>query len=251
MDLVAVNARAHRHQKDAELARLEERVAVLEHRNEELHHFSAAVAHELREPLIAIEGYATLLSERLADELDPPVRHDLDALLRGTERMRMVVETLLQQARSGLQLRHEPVDLAALAEDCIAMLAREIAACRARVDVGSLPVVDGDGRLLASVFQNLLSNALRYGSRDGGVIAMSASREGDGWRIVVDNEGMPIAADDRLRIFNPFRRGEGERRADGIGLGLAICRAVVEQHGGTIGVEPLENGNRFFFTLPA
>jgi signal transduction histidine kinase len=130
------------------------------------------------------------------------------------------------------------------------MLAREIAACGARVDVGPLPVVNGDGRLLGSVFQNLISNALRHGSREGGVIAMSASRDGHGWRIVVENEGMPIAADDGLAIFDPFQRGPGERRSDGIGLGLTISRAVVEQHGGTIGVEPLDYGSRFFFTLP-
>jgi signal transduction histidine kinase len=142
------------------------------------------------------------------------------------------------------------VDLASLAADCVAMLAAEIAARGARVELGALPVVTGDGRLLGSVIQNLISNALRYGSREGGLIAMSASARKDGWRIVVDSEGKPIGHEDRLRIFDPFRRGGGERRSDGIGLGLAICRTVVEQHGGWIGVEPLENGNRFFFTLP-
>jgi len=252
----AVNARAGRSdprrsvQSDADLARLQARVAELEQRNEELHRFAAAAAHELREPLVAIEGYAALLSERLPDTLDDWARQDLQALLRGTTRMRIVVETLLQQARSRLPLQRGVVELGDVAKDCVAMLSPEIAARGARVVVGPMPAVTADARLLGSVLQNLVANALRYGSREGGVVRVTASRAGGECRIEVDSQGQPIGPADRSRIFDPFRRGRGERRADGIGLGLAICRTIVEQHGGTIGVEPLESGNRFFFTLP-
>jgi signal transduction histidine kinase len=211
---------------------------------------SAAVAHELKEPLIAVESYAALLAERLAGGLDDRAREDLDALLRGTTRMRVVVETLLHQARPGQSLQRARVDLAEVAADCVAMFKLELTARGAHVEIHSMPAVRGDGLLLRSVVQNLLANALRYGARDGGVIVLSAAREEGGWRIAVDSEGAVIGADDRSRIFDPFRRGRGERRADGVGLGLAICRTIIEQHGGTIGVEPLDRGNRFFFTLP-
>jgi signal transduction histidine kinase len=236
----------------ARLVQLQVRLAEMERRNEELRWFAAAAAHELREPLIAIEGYADLLSERLVDALDDQARQDLQALTRGTTRMRVIVETLLGQARS---MRHPldlgRVELGQLTEECVAILRPEIAARGVRVVVSPLPAVRADGRLLGSVLQNLLSNALRYGAREGGVIRVSAEREKAGWRITVDSEGRPIGPADRSRIFDPFQRGRGERRAEGIGLGLAICRTIVEQHGGTIGVEPIESGNRFLFTLPS
>jgi signal transduction histidine kinase len=234
----------------AELARLRAHVAELQRRNEELYRSSAAVAHELKEPLIAVESYAALLAERLAGGLDDRAREDLEAMLRGTTRMRVVVETLLNQARSEQSLEPAQVELAEVAADCVAMLKPEITARGARVVVHPMPTVTGDPQLLRSVLQNLLANALRYGAREGGVISVSAARAERGWRIAVDSEGAVIGADDRSRIFDPFRRGRGERRAEGVGLGLAICQTIVEQHGGTIGVEPLECGNRFFFTLP-
>jgi signal transduction histidine kinase len=235
---------------EGELARLRKRVVELERRNGELDRFAAAAAHELRAPLIAVEGYAALLAERLKGPLDDFGRHDLEALVRGTTRMRLVIETLLRHARTGAgpPLR-DPVDLGQLVRDCIAILQPEIDACGARVIVDPLPVVAGDASLLASVFQNLIGNALNYGPRGGGTVRVWAVHEDNGWRISVDSGGRPIRPADRTRIFSPFRRGRGERRADGIGLGLALCRSIIEQHGGTIGVEPLEAGNRFFFTL--
>lgn len=235
---------------DGELARLRERVAELERRNEELDRFAAAAAHELRAPLISVEGYAALLAARLKGALDEFGRHDLEALVRGTTRMRFVIETLLRNARTGggPPLR-DPVDLAKVARDCVGILQPEIDASGAHVVVDALPVVAGDASLLASVLQNLIGNALNYGPRDGGTVHVWAAHEPDGWRISVDSGGRPIRPADRSRIFSPFLRGRGERRADGIGLGLALCRSIVEQHGGSIGVEPLEAGNRFFFTL--
>jgi signal transduction histidine kinase len=233
-----------------DVAGLRARIDELERHNEELHRFSAAVAHELKEPLIAIASYATLLTERLAGALDAESAQDLEALVRGATRMRVIVDTLLQRARSALPPERVRVELAELAEECAATLEPEISGRGARVVVRSLPAVTGDPLLLCSVLQNLLTNALRYGAREGGVIALAAARAEGGWRITVDGDGVPIGAGDRARIFDPFQRGRGERRAAGIGLGLAICREIVEQHGGTIGVEPLEHGNRFFFTLP-
>jgi signal transduction histidine kinase len=233
-----------------ELGRLRQRVAELERRNEELNRFATAAAHELRAPLISVEGYAALLAERLKRQLDDFGREDLEALVRGTTRMRLVIDTLLRHARAGGRppLR-DHVDLARIAQDCVDVMKPEIDASGARVVVDALPVVEGDASLLASVLQNLIGNALNYGPREGGTVRVSSVREKTRWRITVDSEGRPIRPADRSRIFRPFRRGRSERRADGIGLGLALCRSIIDQHGGSIGVEPLEGGNRFFFTL--
>jgi signal transduction histidine kinase len=101
------------------------------------------------------------------------------------------------------------------------------------------------------VFTNLLTNALKYGPRHGGTIAVGAVRVTHGWQLGVESKGEPVPPADRERIFKPYCRGNGERRARGSGLGLSICREIVERHGGKLGVVPVEGGNRFQFTLPA
>jgi signal transduction histidine kinase len=106
--------------------------------------------------------------------------------------------------------------------------------------------------MLSGVFGNLISNALQYGPREGGEIHVSAERSEAGWTFSVNSPGPAIPERDRQRIFEPWQRGWGERRARGVGLGLAIVRQVVERHGGQVGVtSPTGAGNQFFFTLPA
>jgi signal transduction histidine kinase len=131
------------------------------------------------------------------------------------------------------------------------VLAPEIRRHATTVEVGPLPRLAVEERLIGSVFMNLLTNALKYGPRHGGTIAIDAVRMARAWQIGVESEGEPIPAADRERIFQPYRRGNGERRARGSGLGLAICHEIVERHGGELGVVPVARGNRFQFTLPA
>jgi signal transduction histidine kinase len=233
------------------LERLQARLAELERHNAQLDRFAATVAHELRAPLIAADGYLTLLEEDLGAALHGRAREDFDRVRRETRRIRMLTETLLEQARSRAEsLSRRPVAVDRLVAEAVASLDAEIAAHGAEVSVGPLPTVSGDPRMLAIVIANLLSNALRYGLRDGGVIRLAGRHLGDRARIEVENDGATIDATERARIFEPFTRSRGERRADGLGLGLAICRMIVEQHGGAIGVEPLPRGNRFWLTLP-
>jgi signal transduction histidine kinase len=164
--------------------------------------------------------------------------------------MRLVVDTLLHEARSKASLACEVFALSGVVEDCVGLLGHEIHARRARVITRPLPCVRGDPALLGTVLRNLLSNALRYGPRTGGTIRIAASRAESAWRISVVSDGKPIPREDRRRIFYPFERGRGERRSKGMGLGLAISRQLVERHGGIIGVEPCPRGNRFHFTIP-
>ncbi len=238
-------------QAGAELLRLRQRVSELERRNAELHVFSAALAHEVQARLLLVERYAAALAEQLDDSLDESARQDLEAMMRGTARARTLIGALLQQARASEQPPSRGrVDLAAVVGDCLVLLGPEIAARGAGIWVSPLPVVQGDASLLTSVLENVLDNALRYGPRAGGTIRVAANREPSAWRVAVDSDGAPMSATERAEIFEPFRRGSGERRSAGLGIGLAICRTIVERHGGLIGVEPLENGNRLFFTLP-
>jgi signal transduction histidine kinase len=132
------------------------------------------------------------------------------------------------------------------------MLRPEIEARGADVRVGELPVVLGEAELLGGLITNLLMNALKYSPRDAGAIRIGSERGDRAWVVYVDSEGPPILPEDRERIFRPYHRGRGERRARGVGLGLAICRRIAEHHGGSIDVAEAgpEGGNRFFVTLP-
>jgi signal transduction histidine kinase len=232
---------------------LRARIAQLERDKAELEAFVAMAAHELLEPLVMAEAYAAIVSDRLEPEEHAGSLRDLDALGRGAARTRQLVEALLHQARTSEgHFQARPVDLRQILDSCVALLAPEIEARDAEIVADDLPTVLGEEALLTGLFMNLLVNALKYSPRRAGVIRVRVHRETRAWRIAVDSEGPTIPQEERARIFEPFRVGRGERRTRGAGLGLAICRRIVDRHGGEIGVAPINgSGNRFYFTLPA
>jgi signal transduction histidine kinase len=245
---------------EGEVVRLAGRVEQLERELEDsraqaakLERFAAMAAHEVLKPLVMTEAFATMIAERGGHGLDLDTRRDVDTLIRISSRMRVLVEAMLMDARPDREpLQPQAVDVSKILNDCVDMLGAEIRAREVRVDVDPMPVVPGDAALLTGVFGNLLSNALQYGPREGGEIQVSAERSEAGWTFSVESPGPPIPERDRERIFEPWQRGWGERRARGVGLGLAIVRQVVERHGGEVGVtSPNASANRFFFTLPA
>jgi signal transduction histidine kinase len=236
-----------------EIANLRERVSRLEREKADVEGFAAMAAHELLTPVVMMDACAATVSDRLdADDRHAESRRDLDALRRGAARSRLLVETLLHHARvSDRPLRRVPVDTGALVADCLTLLAPDVRRRDAVIHAGPLPTVEAEEPLLGAVFMNLLVNALKYGPRCGASVAVGADPEPGRWRFAVASGGEAIPAADRERIFEAYRRGSGERRARGSGLGLFICREIVVRHGGTIGVAPSNGGgNRFFFTLP-
>jgi signal transduction histidine kinase len=237
---------------ELEAERLSARVEELKRQKAALEDFAAAAAHELVEPLVITEAYASMVHDRLDDAEHAESRRDLAALGRTAARTRLLIEALLYDARAERESVSKPVDLAALVAGCLEVMAPEIAARDAAVHVGPLPIVPGDESLLRGLFANLLLNGLKYSRRQQPEISVEAAREGNLWRISVISQGATIPVEDRERIFEPYQRGRGERRARGTGLGLTICRRIVERHGGQIGVAPApRGGNRFHFTLPA
>jgi signal transduction histidine kinase len=236
-----------------EFDRLAARVAQLEREKAALEAFAAVAAHELVEPLVMAEAFASIVAERLDGSEHDASRRDLDTLARGMARMRLLTESLLHEARSSeRELDLRPVSMTGVTAECLELLAPEIAARETRVEVGELPDVLGEQVLLGGVVSNLLINALKYSPRLGGAIRFSGERTDGICRFAVDSDGPPIPAAARLRIFDAYERGPGERRAAGAGLGLAICKRIVQRHGGDIGVTDAGGaGNRFHFSLPA
>ena len=236
----------------ARVEELERERAQQEREYRELKDFVAMAAHELLNPLVMTEAYAMLIAERAGYGLELESRRDLSTLATVSARARLTVEALLTDARdSDRPLTREHVDLSEVLDHCLDALQPEIRAREARVDVDPMPVVEGNPALLAGVFGNLLSNALKYGPRDGGDIHVSVARSEAGWTFAVQGAGPAIPSRERERIFHPWQRGREERRAKGTGLGLAIVRRIVERHGGEVGVtSPNDSTNSFFFTLP-
>ena len=238
---------------EREVEVLSARVEALELEKAQVEAFAAVAAHELVEPLVMTEAYASIISERLDGPEHDGSRSDLQTVGRTMARARLLVESVLHEARSRTHpIERRPVRVNALVADCLALLQPEIEAREAHVDVDELPDATADGALLAGVFGNLLINALKYSPRRGATITIGGAVEAGRHRYWVESEGPVIATDDRTRIFTSFQRGRGERRANGAGLGLSICHRIVTRHGGEIGVEPLgDEGNRFYFTLPS
>jgi signal transduction histidine kinase len=237
----------------AEIQRLHARITELEHEKAAVEAFAAVAAHELLAPLVLADAYATTVAERLDADRHADARRELDALRRAAARTRLLVETLLQDARShGRALRRRSIDLNVVLEECLDLLEPEIEVRGAEVQTGELPEVHGEATLISAVLTNLLVNALRYGPREHGMILVDAIRESEFWRVSVQSDGPTIPTAERERIFERYHRGRGERRFRGAGLGLTICRHIVERHGGQIGVTAADGGaNRFYFTLPA
>lgn len=231
-------------------AELERRATELERSNAELAQFAYAASHDLREPLRAIVGYGKLLERRLDGKLDEQSRELLDFALDGAARLQTLIEDLLAYARTSHQpLQRDSVDLNGLVEHCLRRLAPAIDDTGAAIHAGELPTVDGDETELGQVLQNLLANALKFCEQTPDV-AITATREPGAWRIDVADNGIGVPPDQAEQVFDMFRRLHSHRYP-GTGIGLALCRRILERHGGRIWHEPRPGGGTVFhFTMP-
>ncbi|RQG90713.1 sensor histidine kinase [Natrarchaeobius chitinivorans] len=225
----------------------------LEESNERLQQFAYVASHDLQEPLRMVTSYLQLLERRYRDELDEDAEAFIEFAVDGAERMEAMIEGLLTYSRVETQgTSFGSVDLDAVLDDVLTDLAVRIDETGADITAESLPTVDGDASQLRQLFQNLLENALQYSGEQEPRISISATRDGDEWIISVSDGGIGIDRDDGDRIFEIFQRLHTHEEHDGTGIGLALCRRVVERHGGDIWVESEQNGgSTFSFRLPS
>jgi len=208
----------------------------------ELGELAYAASHDLKEPLRAVTGYLRLLESRYADALDAEGLRFLVSAMEGAERMDGMITGLLAYSRAGsAELRFEDVEPASL----VAEAAEDLGGVR--VDVGELPTVCADASQLGIVFRELLANAAKFGGEN---IRVAGEATADGWRFSVEDDGIGIDAAHADRVFQVFGRLHTRSEYDGTGMGLAVCRTIVERHGGEISMEPAPGGgSRFEFTL--
>jgi len=251
---------AMRQRITAELAALEATNLVLsakqgelERSNAELEQFAYVASHDLQEPLRKVASFCQLIEKRYADQLDDRGRQYIDFAVDGAKRMQALINDLLAFSRVGRTTeRFLPVDLNDVAASAVVSLERVIADSGATVTVGPLPTVAGDATLLTAVLQNLIGNALKFRGEDPPVIQICAERQGDEEQLQVLDNGIGIPDRYAERIFVIFQRLHARDEYEGTGIGLSLCRKIIEFHGGHIAVDlGRTSGTSVRFTLPA
>lgn len=232
-----------------------DQVADLQRRNEELERFAYAAAHDLQAPLKTVRGFGELLRDELGDDLSGDAELYLDRMIASSRRMSRLTDGLLAfaQTMASGEERGE-VDLTEVARGAVEALDAQLRETGGAIEIGPLPVVFGNEAQLGSLFQNLLSNAIRYRADEPPRIRLRSRAEGSRWRVEVRDNGRGFDMSHAKRVFAAFQRLEARRDGDverPLGLGLSLCRRIVESHGGSIGVRSAPgDGSTFHFTLP-
>jgi signal transduction histidine kinase len=218
--------------------------------NRELEQFAYVASHDLQEPLKTISNYSSLIARKLKGGEDEETRTYLDFLNSATTRMRAQIQDLLEFARVEREKKMETVDCNALMREVLADLGGSIQESGATIGYSSLPVIHGTH--LKQLFVNLISNAIKY-RREGAppVIEIACKTNSNKWLFSVKDNGIGIDEKYSQRIFHIFQKLHGKHDYEGSGIGLAICKKIVEMHGGKIWVESKPGeGATFFFTIP-
>jgi PAS domain S-box-containing protein len=227
--------------------------AELRRSNEELERFAYVVSHDLQEPLRTVSSYVQLLSNRYHDRLDADAVDFIDFAVGGARRMQQLIADMLTFSRVGTRgAPLVPTGMQAVYENALASLRASLDESNATVTADPLPTVVADAGQLAQLLTNLVGNALKFRGDRPPHVHVGATRAGRMWTITVQDNGIGIAPEYFERIFVIFQRLHSREEYPGTGVGLAICKRIVERHGGRIWVDSTPaQGARFSFTLPA
>ncbi len=238
-----------------ERRRTEQRLAQyagdLSRSNAELEQFAYVASHDLQEPLRMVASFTQLLAKRYRDQLDKDAHEFIDFAVDGAKRMQRLINDLLAFSRVGTRGKpFKPTDLGIILKETLDNLNTAIKESGARITSGPLPTVPGDEVQLVQLFQNLLANAIKFRGAAAPHIEISAAAQDGEWVIAVQDNGIGIAPEHQERIFQIFQRLHGRSEYPGTGLGLALCKKIVERHGGHIWVESQPGqGATFYFSL--
>jgi len=238
-------------ERDRAQQTLRRAVEELTTKNEVLRGFLRGAAHDLRSPLAAVGGFATLLKKDLGDGKEDKARDHLDRVEDAVQHMASLLDDLSRLVLAGqVEPTLQPCDPAQVIHRVLGFVADDLAASGGRVDVGEMPLVLADEARLTQILQNLVSNAIKYRSEAPPLIRIFAVEEGSSYRFMIRDNGIGFAPNQRDRLFKPFERLAPVGH-DGNGIGLSVCRALVQSMGGRIGAEREPDGSTFWFTLKA
>jgi signal transduction histidine kinase len=242
-----------REERTRALESLAEKVEELARSNADLEQFAYVASHDLQEPLRMVSAYTQLLAERYRGKLDDQADKYISYAIDGATRMQSLIQDLLAFSRFGRQENAVAnTDCNALVEGAMENLRAAMLESAAVVTHGPLPVLKANGSQLQQVFQNLIGNAIKFHGSQAPVIQISARKQGVEWIFSVADNGLGISAQHVESVFIIFNRLHTRTEYPGNGIGLAICRKIVERHGGKIQAMPHEGrGTIFNFTVPA
>ena len=231
--------------------KVHQRTAELESKNKELEQFAYVASHDLQEPLRTTSSFVELLRKQYQGKLDYNADRYIEYVIQASERMKTLIKDLLDYSRIGREKKFEPVDCNVAFEEVMADLAKVIKENKAEITAGRLPVVNAFPTELKLLFQNLISNSIKF--QKPGIaphIEISTIRENGHWHFQFHDNGIGIEKQYQQRIFIIFQRLHNRSVYEGSGIGLAHCKKIVELHGGTIWVESESGkGSTFHFTI--
>lgn len=232
---------------------LERQASELKRSNEDLQQFAYVASHDLQEPLRMVIGYMGLLEKRYTGKLGPEADEFIGFAVDGAKRMQALIKDLLVYSRTGTQAKEaQEVDCSAILGKTLATLNITIQENNARVTHDELPLVRAEGTQLGQLFQNLIGNALKYRNGNAPEVHIGCRRAGTFWEFFVRDNGIGIDPQFAQKVFIIFQRLHTKEQYPGTGIGLAVCKKIVERHGGRIWVESKpQEGSTFYFTLPA
>jgi hypothetical protein len=209
-------------------------------------------SHDLQEPLRAVAGFVELLRRNLKGSLDDKTTEYIDFTIDGARRMQSLINGLLEYSRVGTKGKiPKKINSKEALDEAIARLAASIKETDAEIIADDLPVVYFDDVQLTQLFQNLIGNAIKFRGQQAPRIRINAARQDSAWQFAVTDNGIGIEPQYNERIFQIFQRLHNREKYPGMGIGLSICKKIVERHNGKIWVESKPgSGSTFYFTVP-
>jgi PAS domain S-box-containing protein len=239
-----------------ERKRVEKELTQLTHElkrsNADLQQFAYATSHDLQVPLRVIAGFANLLAKRYKKKLDEKADEFIEYIADGARKMQMLIKDLLEYSQAGTKGKEfKPIDSSSVVEQAVSNLRAVMEESGAVVTHDNLPTVMADDIQLMSLFQNLIGNAVKYRGKEAPKVHVSAEKKENEWVFSVQDNGIGIDPIHTERIFVIFQRLHAMEEYEGTGIGLALCKKIVEHHGGRIWVQSeLGKGSVFYFTIP-
>ena len=224
----------------------------LERSNEELERFAYVSSHDLQEPLRMVTLYTQLLERRYKDNLDSDANDFIEYIVEGANRMRQLIDDLLEYSRVTNQAKEfEKVNLEKILDVVLHNFTMTIVDNNVLISHDPLPIVFADKNQMVQVFQNLISNAIKFHGRNPPEINISVQKDKNEWIFVVSDNGIGIKPEHQIQIFEVFKRLHTREQHPGTGIGLSITQKIITHHGGRIWVESeLGQGSTFYFTIP-
>ena len=230
--------------------RLQQITAEMQRSNTELEQFAYVISHDLQEPLRMVSSYTQLLAKRYSNKLDADADEFISYAVNGAKRMQTLLHDLLEYSRVGTRGKpFSPVNCEHVVEQAMANLKIAIKECSASVSYDTLPTVIGDEGQLVRLFQNLIGNALKFRKDEAPQVHITAQRRNNIVTFSIKDNGIGIDPQHSQSIFEIFRRLHTREEYPGTGMGLAICKKIVERHGGHISVQSQPGqGSTFYFS---